>query len=290
MVLREILGRLGVRQWYDSRRAIPGVVRPRTILMTGAAGRIASQIRPLLARAYPWVRLTDCQAITELAENEEFQPADLTDRDSVERVVAGVEGIIHLGGIAGEAAFDQLLAVNVSGTINLFESARRHGVSRIVFASTLHVLGFYDRTQIISPDSAPRPDSRYAVSKLFGENLGRLYADKYGMRVCCLRIGHAVATRAEAEPDIWIGPLDLVALIRIGLEHPDVRFEILHAVAQYTGSDIGQNRARRIYGWVCREAGGDYGAAQSEVTRWFPGDAIARRVRGGVFASTDALR
>jgi uronate dehydrogenase len=261
---------------------------PRTILLTGAAGGVATQIRPLLARAYPTVRLSDCQPVTDLAANEEFHPADLTDPDALERVVAGVEGIVHLGGLASESAFDRLLAVNMAGTIYLFEAARRHGVSRFVFASTMHVLGFYERDKTLSPGSPPRPDSRYAVSKLFGENLGRLYADKYGLRVCCLRIGHAVATLDEAEPGIWIGPLDLVALIRIGLEHPELCYEIFHAVAEYAGTDLGQDRMRDVFGWVCREPGGDYAAAQAKIAQWFPdNNATARRLRGGVFASTE---
>lgn len=287
MALIDLWTTLRARLWTRPHRVPPTDGPPQTILLTGAAGGIATQIRPLLALAYPVVRLSDCRPVTDLAANEEFHPADLTDPDALERVVAGVEGIVHLGGLPSEAAYDRLLAVNMAGTIHLFEAARRHEVRRLVFASTMHVLGFHERDKPLSPDSPPRPDTRYAVSKLFGENLGRFYADKYGLRICCLRIGHAVATRDEAEPGIWIGPVDLVALIRIGLEHPELRYEIFHAVAEYDGADLGQDRARKIYGWACREPGGDYADALAEIARWFPGDATARRVRGGEFASSD---
>ncbi|MFO1430862.1 MAG: NAD(P)-dependent oxidoreductase [Candidatus Competibacteraceae bacterium] len=279
---RGFLARLSPRP----RRTPPKDTSPHIILLTGAAGRVATLIRPLLAQTYPLMRLSDCRPVTDLAVNEEFQRADLTDPHAVQRAVAGVKGIVHLGALADESEFDRLFAVNMAGTVNLFEAARRHGVSRIVFASTLHVLGFYERDKPLSPDSPPRPDSRYAISKLFGENLGRLYADKYGLRVCCLRIGHAMATRDRAVPGIWIGPLDLVALIRIGLEHPELHYEIFHAVAEYTGIDLGQDRARDVYGWICREPGGDYATAQAGITRWFPDDPIAQRVRGGEFASS----
>lgn len=284
MALGELWGSLSTRLW-PQRRSPAKDAPPRTILLTGAAGRIATQIRPLLAQSYPAVRLSDCRPVADLAENEEFHPADLTDLGAVERVVAGVEGIVHLGGLAGEATFERLLAVNMAGAINLFEAARRHGVSRLAFASTMHVLGFYERDKPLSSDSPPRPDSRYALSKLFGENLGRLYADKYGLRVCCLRIGSATATRGEAEPGIWISPLDLMALIQIGLEHPNLRYEIFHAVAEYAGIDHGQDRAKSVYGWVCREPGGDYADAMAEIERWFPDNEIARRLRGGVYAT-----
>jgi uronate dehydrogenase len=59
----------------------------------------------------------------------------------------------------------------------------------VVFASSLHVTGFYDAGMRISPDMPVRPDSFYGVGKACGENLGRLYADKYGLRVVCVRIG-----------------------------------------------------------------------------------------------------
>ena len=70
-----------------------------------------------------------------------------------------------------------------------------------------------------------RPDSRYGVSKAFGEAIGALYAYKHGLRVACLRIGNFGDTPVDVRRlSIWLKPEDLVQLIRIGLEHPDLRY------------------------------------------------------------------
>src|SRR4029450_13233218 len=79
----------------------------------------------------------------------------------------------------------------------------------------------------IGVDAAVRPDSRYGVSKAFGEALGALYAYKHGLRVTCIRIGNfADAPVDKRRLSIWLSPADLVQLIRIGLEHPDIHHEI----------------------------------------------------------------
>ena len=95
--------------------------------------------------------------------------ADLTDLAACEGICAGVDGIVHLGGQSVEADWGTVLQANIVGCYNLFEAARRQGVQRVVFASTNHVIGFYRRTTRIDHAVPPRPDSRYGVSKAFGE-------------------------------------------------------------------------------------------------------------------------
>ena len=96
-----------------------------------------------------------------------------------------------------------------------------------MFASSNHAVGFYPRQRRIGTDEPVRPDSRYGASKAFGEALGALYAYKHGLRVTCLRIGNVTDTPADKRRlSIWLSPQDLVQLIRIGLEHPDIRHEI----------------------------------------------------------------
>src|SRR5215510_9679364 len=88
----------------------------------------------------------------------------------------GVDGIVHLGGISGEAPWEAMLQSNIIGTYNLFEAARRHHVDRVVFASSNHAVGFYPRSRRIGVNDAVRPDSRYGMSKAFGEAVAALYA------------------------------------------------------------------------------------------------------------------
>jgi len=102
----------------------------------------------------------------------------------------------------------------------------------VVFASSNHAVGFYPRRRRIGVDAAVRPDSRYGVSKAFGEALGALYAFKHGLRVTCIRIGNFGDVPVDRRRlSIWLAPQDLVQLIRIGLEHADVRYEIFYGAS-----------------------------------------------------------
>ena len=115
---------------------------------------------------------------------------EISDMAAVERMVAGVDGIIHLGGISGENEWEKILEGNIVGLYNMFEAARRAGVKRIVVATSNHAVGFYPRDQTIDHRVVPRPDSRYGVSKAFAEALASLYADKHGIGFLCTRIGN----------------------------------------------------------------------------------------------------
>ena len=160
------------------------------VLITGAAGGIGQRLRADLAGVYPLLRLSDRVAPAPAGPGEEVVVADLGDLAACEAICAGIDGIVHLGGQAIEADWETVLQANIVGCYNLFEAARRQGVRRIVFASTNHVIGFYPRATRIDHQVPPRPDSRYGVSKAFGEALGRFYADKFGLGVMCIRIGN----------------------------------------------------------------------------------------------------
>jgi uronate dehydrogenase len=204
----------------------------RRVLLTGAAGGVGRRLRRLLPPLYPELRLTDIVTPADLAPGEVFAAADLAVMDQVEAVVDGVEGIVHLGGHSVEGPWETILQANIIGCYNLFEAARRKGVKRVVFASSNHAVGFYPRQRRIGTDVTVRPDSRYGVSKAFGEALGALYADKHGLRVLCLRIGHVLEAPVDRRRlSIWLSPEDLVQLVRIGLEHPELRYEIFYGAS-----------------------------------------------------------
>ena len=202
------------------------------ILMTGASGGIGTSLRKLLPPVYPDLVLSDIKPPADLAKGETFKAADLGDLAQVEAICDGIDGILHFGGYSVEGPWDAILQSNIIGCYNLFEAARRKGVKRVVFASSNHAVGFYPRHHRIGPDVTGRPDSRYGVSKLFGEGMGSLYADKHGLRVTCLRIGNFGDKPIDHRRlSIWLKPEDLMQLCRIGLEHPDIRFEILYGAS-----------------------------------------------------------
>jgi uronate dehydrogenase len=202
------------------------------VLLTGASGGIGARLRRLLAPHYPQLRLSDLKAPRDLRADEAFVAADLADIAQVERALDGVEGVVHMGAFSVEGLWDTILQSNIVGTYNLFEAARRKGVKRIVFASSNHVVGFYPRDQRIGVDVTALPDTRYGVSKAFGESLGAFYAYKFGLEVLCLRIGNVSDQPTDLRvAAIWLKPEDLVQLIRIGLEHPDIRYEIFYGIS-----------------------------------------------------------
>jgi uronate dehydrogenase len=204
----------------------------KRVLVTGAAGGIGGHLRRLLPPIYPGLVLSDIRTPQNLQPGEVFIPADLTRMAEVERICTGIEGIVHLGGVSTEAPWEAILNANIIGCYNLFEAARRAGVKRIVFASSNHAVGFYPRSTTIGIDVIGRPDSRYGLSKHFGEGLGALYAYKHGIGVTSLRIGNVNETPIDRRRlAIWLRPDDLVRLIRIGLERPGLVYEVMYGVS-----------------------------------------------------------
>ncbi len=259
----------------------------QTVLVTGASGGIGTRLRSLLKGVYPDLRLSDVKPPAGLAPDETFVPADLADMAQVERVVAGVNGIVHLGGFSVEGPWDTILQANIIGCYNLFEAARRHGVERVVFASSNHAVGFYPRQRRIGTDAPVRPDSRYGVSKAFGEALAALYAYKHGLRVTSIRIGNfGDAPVDRRRLAIWISPEDLVQLIRIGLEHPDVRHEIFFGASDNARAWWDNSAAFRL-GYRPQGRAEDYSAQALAADAKLPADPVGDWYQGGPFCSDE---
>ena len=257
------------------------------VLITGAAGGIGRRLRRLLAGVYPMLRLSDRAPITELAAGQEFVAAELDDAAALDKAVAGVEGIIHLGGMSVEADWPTILHSNIIGTYNLFEAARRHGVRRVVFASSNHAIGFYRRSRRIGTDHLPRPDTRYGVSKAFGESLGALYADKFGLSVLCIRIGNFDDQPVDKRRlSIWIHPEDLAQLARIGLEHPDLRYEVVYGASDNDRGWWDNATAERL-GYRPRHRAEDHVAYALAAQAKLPPDPIGERFQGGPFCAME---
>src|ERR1700761_2364151 len=182
---------------------------PRT-LMTGASGGIGTSLRKLLPAVYPDLLLSDLKTPADLGAHEKFKAAELSDLAQVEAICEGVDGILHFGGFSVEGPWDNILQSNIIGCYNLFEAARKKGVKRVIFASSNHAVGFYPRHHRIGTGVTTRPDSRYGVSKAFGEAVGALYADKQGLAVTRIRIGNFGDKPLDHRPlAIWLKPEDL---------------------------------------------------------------------------------
>jgi uronate dehydrogenase len=257
------------------------------ILLTGASGAIGSRLRSLLPAIYPDLVLSDLKPPADLRPGEKFIAADLADMAQVAAICASVDGIIHLGGHSIEGPWDAILQANIIGGYNLFEAARLAGVKRIVFASSNHAVGFYPRHQRIGPNVTARPDSRYGVSKVFGEALGALYADKHGMAVTCLRIGNfGDAPLDKRRLSIWLKPDDLVQLIQIGLDHPEIKFEVLYGASLNERAWWDNSRAYAL-GYRPTGRAEDFRDHALAEQAKIPADLVADFYQGGTFCADE---
>ena len=110
------------------------------VLITGAGGRIGRGLRETLRGVYPILRLSDRVPVSPARDGEEVDQTDIADMQSVERMVQGCDGIIHLGGISRENTWEKILEGNIVGLYNTFEAARKAGVKRIVMATSNHAV------------------------------------------------------------------------------------------------------------------------------------------------------
>ena len=256
------------------------------ILITGAAGDVGTRLRKLLKGVYP-LRISDIRKPADLGADDEFIAADLGDYEQTKQITAGIDGIVHLGGYSVEGPWETIHKSNIVGCYNLFEAAYRSGVKRIVFASSNHAVGFYPRDRKIGVDVTVRPDSRYGVSKAFGEAVGALYSDKHGLRVACIRIGNVGDKPLDKRRmSIWIKPEDLAQLIRIGLEHPDIRFEIFYGTSDNAAGWWDNSNARR-FGYRPQFRSEDFRDEAMAAQAKLPADPVGDRFQGGPFCSDE---
>jgi uronate dehydrogenase len=204
------------------------------LAITGAAGKIGTALRHGLRDLGP-IRSLDVEPIDDALDGERVVPVDVRDLAALEQALAGVRAVIHLAAIPTEAPFEDILDTNIRGTFHVFEAARRVGVRRVVFASSAHVTGFYPWEATVGPDDPVRPDTFYGVSKVAGEALGRLYADKHGLEVVAIRI---VGFGPEpGDPGYlwgWLSPRDCVQLFRRALEAEGISFLCLYGLSGNT--------------------------------------------------------
>ena len=218
----------------------------KRILITGAGGGLGKVLRQSLVGTADIIRLSARRDIGEAAAHEEIQLCDLADAAAVEKLLQGVDAVVHMGGQATEADWDTVLKSNIVGMINLYEAARKAGTKRIIFASTNHVIGMHPITRKLDHDSPPRPDSRYGLSKAFGEDLGNLYAYKHGISSMCIRIGSSFPEPTNRRMlSTWFSYRDLTELIKVGLT-ADYLFEIVYGVSANTRSWWDNSNAERL--------------------------------------------
>jgi len=244
-----------------------------TVLLTGAAGTIGTALRERLPRLGWDVRSFDREP------TPDGIVGDITAATDLDAAIEGVSAIVHLAGQPTEAPWPVIRDANIEGTFQVFEAARRAGVRRVVYASSNHAVGFTPVEPDLPADLAPRPDTLYGVSKVFGEALGRYYVERYGFAVACLRIGtFEPRPTYERSLSTWLSPGDCARLVDACLRAPDLTFALVWGVSNNTRRmwSLGAGRA---LGYVPQDDAEDF-ADEVEYGE-HPSDAFL----GGGFAS-----
>jgi uronate dehydrogenase len=253
------------------------------VLLTGAAGNLGRALRTRLAGRFPVLRLSDVAEMEPAGPGEEVVRCDLSDAAAVTALCGEVAVILHFGGRSTEADWDTVLSANIVGAVNLWEAARLAGVKRIVFASSNHVIGLYRRTTRIDHRAPAAPDSRYGVSKAFGEDLAALYAYKHGIRTLCVRIGSCFEEPLDARQlATWLSYDDLVRMIDVGLEG-DYLFEIVYGVSDNAARWWDNSNAARL-GFRAADSADRFAAS---VAGKEAADPVAALTQGGMFSATE---
>lgn len=200
--------------------------------VTGAAGNIGRALRAELSAQGVDLVSVDIAESTPVSDSDRTVQSDIRDLAALEAAFVGCAGVVHLGGIPDEADFHDLAAVNIIGTYHVLEAARRAGVRRVVYASSNRVTGFYETDTLVDETMPPRPDGFYGASKVAGEALCRLYADKFGLSVIVMRIGSYEPTPGSArELHTWLSPRDALRAFLAAMT-TELRFVTFYAVSR----------------------------------------------------------
>ena len=231
------------------------------VLMTGAGGSIGSRIRPILRELYG-LRAVD---VAPMDDEPDSHVVDITKLSEVLPLMDGVDAVMHLA-IASHRAFgdrhdefnEAQLDVNVKGTYNVLEAARRAGVQRVVIASSVTAVFGYPLGQYVAASDPACPNSLYAATKYFSEVLGELYSRLHGLSVICWRIGAPIDhttnptkphTDERRERRLYVSFVDLANGFATAAEAGDVPFGVFPLLSDNPDCYLDATQARYVLGY-----------------------------------------
>ena len=233
----------------------------RSVLITGAAGRIGSYLTAHLKDEYAF-SLTDIKAPAQ-TYGFPFTEANLTDLDALRALCKGVDTVIHLAADPStHAKWDSLLPNNLIGLYNIYQAAEEAGCRRVIFASTVNTVTGYHEGVTIWPDMPVHPGNLYGATKVWGEAAGYVYADQGVISVICLRFGWVVPVdspwiTAESNMlDMVLTLPDLTNLVHRSIEAPDtLRYGIFHGISDNRHKRLDITSAREVLGYAPQHDG-----------------------------------
>ncbi len=259
----------------------------KKIILTGAAGRLGSYLRePLSKLADELVSSDIVHDIGKLYRGEKYICADLTKYDEIHALLSDADMVVHFGAHPDEAPFEQLLGPNFIGAYNIWEAAFQNGVRRVIYASSIHAVGMYPKTEFIGTDVPHRPDSFYGLAKCFAEDLARMYWEKRGLEAVCLRIISCAQVTSPRALGTWLSYDDLIHLVTRAVDAPITGFSIIYGASNNDRAGV-DNSTAQFLGYRPKDNAEQFSAKiLSEAALADPTDK-AQMCHGGPFAAVD---
>ncbi len=217
----------------------------KKIVLTGARGALGTALREPLSRMCDALLSTDLlDAPDDLNPNETYAQADLAVMSEIAPLLEGADMVVHFGAIVDEKPFEELWGPNFVGAYNVWEAAHRHGLRRVVYASSIHAVGMWESNAGIDTEVAHRPDTFYGLAKCFAEDLGRMYWEKRGLEAVCLRILSATEAPENARAlGTWLSRPDLIQLVERAVDTPATGFAVIYGVSDNSRAPVSNARA-----------------------------------------------
>lgn len=259
----------------------------KTLVLTGAAGRLGSYLRePLTKLCGELVSSDIVDDIGNLYPGERYLKADLANYDAIHALLEGADMVVHFGAIVDEAPFETLWGPNFLGAYNVWEAAHCHGLRRVIYASSIHAVGMYERQDFIGTDAPHRPDTFYGLAKCFAEDLASLYWDKRGLESVCMRILSCAQVTNPRALGTWLSYADLVQMVTRAIDTPTTGFSIVYGVSNNDRTPVDNSKASFL-GYRPKDNAEQHAAkVLAEAPESDPSDA-AQMHHGGPFASVE---
>lgn len=258
----------------------------KKLVLTGAAGRLGSYLREPLTHLCEELVSTDIDDVGKLYPGETFIQADLASMDDMMRVIDGADMVVHMGAFVDEGPFEQLLGPNFVGSYNVWEAAYKHGVRRVIYASSIHAVGMYPKNEFIDTEVPHRPDTFYGLAKCFTEDLGRMYWEKRGLESVHMRILSCAQVNNPRALGSWLSYDDLIHLVTRCIDTPVTGFAIIYGVSNNDRAPV-DNAKAAFLGYRPKDNAEEFAATVlAEAEPLDPQD-VGHMCHGGPFASVD---
>ena len=218
------------------------------VALSGASGNVGRILRVELNKRGVDLRSAGgSKPLEPLHEGEDVMHGDLRDPAVVDRLLSGVDVLIHMAGTSVERPLPEVIENNLRALYEVYEGARRNGVRRVVFASSNHAFGMHSVDSKLKLSAEFRPDGFYGLSKVWGEAMARMYWDKHGIEGISLRIGTTMGQPPENVRHLstWMGDDDLVQLVMRSIEAENIGYTAVWGVSANTRSyyDLAEGNA-----------------------------------------------